>query len=347
MENGQLPSQDWPQARPLSGAEPTGPAPIVLSGRVLDDKTGEPLLKCKVVPGYKPPVSTMAPPPKPLMNRMLEPFSKKTVPWNERPFWRYAQAETLTNGAFSVEFLRLSSTPMLRVEAAGYLPAETEPSATNITGLVVRLKRGEGPNGVVLLPNGQPAMGASVTYGVSREQFSLTARTLNAYGRPKGMQTTGKDGRFSFPARAEGKTLFVAHPEGWCEGPVERGGDNLKLRLEPWAGLKGTLMYSNGAPAAGVSLALTRRNDWQSGEPFINIQGQVTTDAKGNFEFSDVPPGRVEVQRVIPMPPNGWTYALQTWLFAKPGITNQLGVVLYDQPPPPPAIEALKQKLGL
>jgi hypothetical protein len=34
-------------------------------------------------------------------------------------------------------------------------------------------------------------------------------------------------------------------------------------------------------------------------------------------------------------------------LVAEPGITNDLGKVTYDEPPPPPALEQLRQRLGL
>ena len=348
-ENGQLPSQDWPQNKPLAGAEPSGAVPIVLAGRALDDKTGEPLRTFKIIPGYKPPSSGMpgVTPRKPLMKELLDPFSKKVVPWNERPYWQFAQAETFSNGNFTVDCLRLRSTPMLRVEAAGYLPFETDPMPTNTSTLVVRLKHGEGPNGVVLLPNGKPAEGAKILYGVSREQFSLSGRTLGDYSNARTEQKTDKNGHFAFAARPDGSKVFASNPEGWAEVSLVHGVDDLKIRLEPWASLKGTLTYSNGSPASGVTLAMTRQHDWQSGDPLINIQGQITTDSAGHFQFLDVPSGRMEVQRVVPMGGNGWTYVTQTWLIVQPGITNDLGKVTYDTPPPPPVMEQLKSKLGL
>lgn len=347
MGNGQLPSQDWPQSRPIAGAEKSGPPPIVLAGRVVDDKTGEPIPRARVIPGYHPPVSTMPRPAKPILNQVLEPFARKTVPWNERPFWWLARAEAVTNGNFLVEFIPLSSTPMLRAEAEGYQPCETPPIPTNTSSLVIRLKRGEGPSGIILLPNGQPAEGATIIYAASQEQFGLHGRALSTYGQREGQQTTGKDGKFSFPLRAYGQTLFAASPAGWAEEAVERGGEGLKLRLKPWAALAGTLMYSNNTPAAGVELGLTAPCDWQHGEPHINIQGKTITDAQGRFQFTNVPPRRVQVERIIPMSPGGWTYRMQTWLVAQPGITNDLGNVTYDEPPPLPVLEQLKQKLGL
>ena len=131
--NGQLPQQDWPQNRPIAGAEKTGPPPIVLAGRVVDDKTGQPIPRARIVPGYKPPVPTGPRPTKPILNQVVEAFGKKTVAWNEQPFWWMPRGEVVSNGTFSVDFTPLSSTPMLRVEAEGYRPFETDPIPTNTT----------------------------------------------------------------------------------------------------------------------------------------------------------------------------------------------------------------------
>ena len=154
------------------------------------------------------------------------------------------------------------------------------------------------------------------------------------------------------PGRAHGMTLFIAHPAGWGEVSADPPSAGLKVRLKRWAALSGTLVDTNGAPVAGVKLGITMEHDWQSGGPLINVQGETTTDAQGRFQFSDVPPRRLEVQRMIPMPgtgrmSNGWTWQLQTWLFVEPAITNDLGKVTYDTPPPPPMLERVKQTLGL
>src|SRR6185436_5579234 len=116
------------------------------------------------------------------------------------------------------EFARLSSTPLLRIEAQGYEPAETEPININTTNLVVRLKPGLGPGGIVLLANGQPAAGATVLYLALQEQCSLSGAQLSMYGNTKdGQPTTGADGKFSFPVRAHGSMLYVSHSSGWAE----------------------------------------------------------------------------------------------------------------------------------
>jgi uncharacterized GH25 family protein len=357
-ENGQLPPQDQAQTRPLSGAETNGPAGLIVSGRVVDDATGQAIPVCTITPGYKPPNSMppgFSPPPPSALKQLLEPARRKVVPWNERPYWRFNSAEVATNGTFTVEYLTLSSTPVIRVEAAGYEPYEGAPVITNAAGLVVRLKRGTGPSGVVLLPDGRPAAGATVLFAGSGEQFGLTGRRLDVYFAEKTneVQTTGADGRFNFPTRTDGAALYVSHPEGWDIEPVERAGGNMKIRLEPWAAVRGTLVDANGAPMAGVDLGVTSpMANWQNGDPMVNFQAHATTDAQGRFHFADVPPMRIEINRMIPMPGpggrmRGWTWRPQTWLAVQPGVTNDLGNVTYDTPPPPPLIERIKRSVGL
>jgi hypothetical protein len=329
------------------GAEP-GAAGLVVGGQVVDDKTGQPVAQAKVTPGRLPPGAIVPAAQKTALQRIVQPLAKKTVPFNQRPFFEYPRQEALTNGHFSVEFVQMTSDPMLLVEAEGYEPVQTDALTKPETNLVIRLKRGMGPNGVVLLPNGKPAEKATVVYAAKQDQFGLTGRTLNIYGRREDQErVTGPDGKFSFSARPEGVTLFVSHPDGWAEESVEQGGDGLKLKLRPWASVSGILVNSNGIPMAGVPLNVTMYNDWQQGGALVNLQGRTNSDAAGHFLFRDIPPRRIEIQRIIPMGTGGgWSSQLQTWTVLDPGITNDLGKVTYDTPPPPSMMDRMKKSLG-
>ena len=344
---GQLPPADYASARPIFGAEVSGPYPITLAGQVLDESTGKPLKKFKVVPGRKPPVTSMGTPVKPLLQQITGAFRKPVTPWNEMPWWDTVRSDMFSNGVFSVDFVPLTSTPMFRVEADGFEPFISEAMATNTTNLVIRLSSGSGPGGVVLLPDGKPAASANIWYAVAREQAGLNGRALNIYNGREGYRTNGADGRFSFPARSEGRKLFVAHPSGWAELEVKPDSTNLKITLAPWATVTGTLVSSNGTPLPGVTLHLNPVIEWNAGDPVINVQGNTVTDAKGKFFFTNALPVRLQVNREIPAGGGGWTYSLQTWSDCRPGITNDLGKVTYDSPPPPPFSEKVKRALGL
>jgi hypothetical protein len=364
-----LPSSDMPESRPLYGAEPSGPPPQIIAGRVLDESTGKPVPSGRVIPGYQPPTAGptgMRSPPTSMLRQMLGGSSSKGgMPWMQRAFWRMNAAEPLTNGGFSLDFLQLSCPPVIRVEADGYEPFESDAINTNTSNLVIRLSRGTGPAGVVLLVDGRPAASAIVVYAAAHEQLGLEGKQMQVYPGMRGRmdrqseQTTGGDGRFSFQPTAEGATIFVSHAAGWAEAGVEKGGGSLKLQLKPWAAVSGALVDSNGVPVAGVQLAITMMHDWQTGSAMINEQKQVKTDAQGRFQFDDVPPRRIEIQRLIPMGGatrtvggtvrmgGGWTYKEQTWLVVEPGITNDLGKITLDTPPPIPLMERMKQQFGL
>lgn len=348
-QSGQLPPADSARARPIFGAESPGPYPITLAGQVLDASTGKPVKKFKIVPGRKPPVTTpTVTPTKPLLQQLTGAFRKPVTPWNELPWWDYARQDNFSNGVFTLDFVPLTSTPMFRIEAEGYEAFISEPMATNMTNLVIRLGSGSGPGGVVLMPDGKPAAAATLWYAVAREQAGLTDRSLNIYGGREGMKTSGADGRFSFTMRPEGRKLFVAHTNGWAELEVKPDDSNLKVQLAAWAFVKGTLVASNGTPMVGIPLHLTRPYDWNAGDPIINIQGGSVTDTNGFFFFTNAMPGRLDLIREIRMGTGGgYTHGPQTWFICQPGVTNDLGKVIYDSPPPPPFSEKVKKALGL
>jgi hypothetical protein len=199
----------------------------------------------------------------------------------------------------------------------------------------------------VKLPDGTPAENATVFYSAMGDQCGLDGRQLLTYAPAEYKQMTGKEGRFSFTARPHGMELMVIHHEGWANQTVDQGSDGLELRLQPWATVTGRLVDGTGEPVAGVPLTITLPDPRQNGRPFLILKTQLDTDAHGRFAFPDVPPCRFEIQRIVPQQPGSWRYLLQTWSIARPGMTNDLGDVIYDKPPPSPALETIKRRLGL
>ena len=100
---------------------------------------------------------------------------------------------------------------------------------------------------------------------------------------------------------------------------------------------------------AGIPLHLIHPNDWNSADPLINLQGRSVTDAKGGFFFSNAIPIRLDLIREIRtgLTGGGYMYGNQTWFICQPGITNDLGKLIIDSPPPPPFSEKIKRALGL
>ncbi|HWQ92031.1 MAG TPA: hypothetical protein VN673_10195, partial [Clostridia bacterium] len=164
-----------------------------------------------------------------------------------------------------------------------------------------------------------------------------------AMGNKQTLLVIGPDGKFDFESRMQGGRVVVADESGWADVEAGPGDDHLKLRLRPWSVVKGVLVTTNGTPAAGMVLALMWTKATSDGKSFQEL-GRTTTDSQGAFEFQNVPPRRLELQRVAPQ---GTVPRLrsQTWLVPLPGVTNDLGRVVCD--PPPGVLDSLKKTLGL
>jgi len=349
---GNLPAPDQPENRPFSGVEP-GAAVIQVAGSVIDDASEQPILSFEVLPGRQPPIPARA--SKPFVQRVLDSFRDPAIPWNELPFWYHGRERQVTNGQFNLEFEQLTSDPLMVVSSTGYEPVVVGPLVTATNGLVVRLSKGSGPGGTVLLPSGKPATGAKVIYGASREQFGLDGKgDLMEYGNSDALLVADDSGAFGFPKRLNGTRLYVSHREGWAIVEQHDFGPKMKVRLEPWAAVAGVLVDATGKPKPNEELILGFDGDWfTKGIPHINFNSRAKTGANGEFMITNAPPGDLVLNRVVPSPavaggpPNSWSYQLQTRFYASPGITNDLGNVTLDTPPPEPLLKRLKQKVGL
>ncbi len=325
-DNGYLPEADRSRNLPLAGAEETGPAPIVLAGTVVDDATGEAIHKVRITPGRKPPSTT------PnlgggLVGALVEAFRPRPVPWNERPWWERTRAMEFADGRFSLSFRPLTSLPMLRVEAEGYQVLDTLPHSSSETNLVLRLKKGSGPKGVLLGTNGLPAEGAVVLFGGENEQFSFNADgTLSTYGNERSRAVTGADGAFAFPSKSDGRRVFAASESGWASVAVKNWPADGRVRLQAWAEAVGSLI-DGGKPVANVQVAIESERSYEEGDSFVNFQERPMTDSAGRFAFKRIPPGPVRLMYLVPMNGGGWMHAPQTNFTALPGGKIDLGTM--------------------
>src|SRR6185369_15667275 len=98
-------------------------------------------------------------------------------------------------------------TPLvLAAQAEGYLTVQSEVLEAGQTNYDFQLRRGTGPAGVVVRPDGKPAAGATVVYLTAMQQGNLSAAgKLSASGNEDGFalasgqtRTADAEGRFSF-----------------------------------------------------------------------------------------------------------------------------------------------------
>lgn len=129
--------------------------------------------------------------------------------------------------------------------------------------------------GAVLLPGGEPAVGARVSLG-------LPGQMGNA------MTQTDTDGRFILPGRWSGKTKVIIQADGCAPKmvflDVVPGMPDAVIRLGSGHTIRGRVVGPDGAPIAGVEVGVT---SWHQQPGALSWQAQ--TKADGRFVWSGAP----------------------------------------------------------
>lgn len=187
--------------------------------------------------------------------------------------WGRTDAE----GAFSVQNLAMSTYRITFTAPGRFATVVLDDVLAGSTGVDVRMDEGETIQGVVLSPDGQPAVGVN-----------LLARPVA--GSSYASVTSGEEGKFELKALSEGKYRISAsgHPQGFIlypEPEIEAGKKEVTLKLTYGLTIAGRVIDANGQGVKG---------SWVG---FPEIPGPwVQTDDGGGFRKTGLPPGEYKVQ---------------------------------------------------
>jgi hypothetical protein len=198
---------------------------------------------------------------------------------------------------------------LIRVQAEGYLPEDSEPFPTDGSThtLPFRLIKAEPIRGAVLNPDGSPAREGFV-YVVPPHRdgwidyLSLQNDDVPMEERSRTVHATIEgDGRFVLPPQKENFALLALTDAGHALLARRDVQGETTLRLHPWARISGTVSIG-GKPAANLGL---RSYDPDESTPVENDprlvrQCYVKTDAEGRFELPRVMPGRLTLAEWVP-----------------------------------------------
>ena len=198
---------------------------------------------------------------------------------------------------------------LLRVQAEGYLPEDSDPFPTDGSThtLPFRLTKAEPIKGTVWNPDGSPAREGFV-YVVPPHRdgwidyLSLQNDDVPKHERSRTVHATiERDGRFVLPPQKENFALLALTDAGHALVTRRDIQGEATLRLEPWARISGSVTIG-GKPAANLSL---QSYDPQESAPIENEprlvrQCYVKTDAEGRFELPRVMPGRLMLAEWVP-----------------------------------------------
>ncbi|MBI2925361.1 MAG: carboxypeptidase regulatory-like domain-containing protein, partial [Verrucomicrobia bacterium] len=256
---------------------------FLLTGKVVDAETKEPIMTFRVVPGYA-----------------WDASDEGQVNWE-------TQQQTYgLNGNYSIT---LEPRPGPRVKfmavAEGYLPVVSPlVPATGSQTFDFLLKKGKGPKGVVQSPGGKPVEGAQVAIQ-GMGYLSLANAKLKVSGEDETLTTTDAQGRFSLPALLVSPTIVAVHELGFAEVNAEELATSGKVQLLPWGTVSGVMKRGKNL-ATNETIMLTARSSGPGGLNFDWEHFKVQTDEQGRFVFTHVPPGERQLVRLIQSGPSPW-----------------------------------------
>jgi hypothetical protein len=217
------------------------------------------------------------------------------------------------NGKYSYQNGQLNGGKMrLLVEAEGFLPAVYPAFA--FSGWFTNdfeLKRGDGFDGTVKLPDGKPAAGVQVAL-LTGEYTMLKNTQLSGVGPNrvlKNIVRTDAGGKFALPA-AYGTEIVAVNPQGYAEAKLDEFSGSFALTLQPWGRIEGTVR--NGRqPAANQWVMVTAAQAGGNMQLQYDFESYRTlTDDRGRFVLTNVPPGKRLLVRLYSMASNrGWSWS--------------------------------------
>jgi len=270
---------------PLRGAEAGGrraPGDIKVTGTVVDAETHQPLPAFTVTEGRK-------------------------SSYGEQINWLLTRQTAQSNGAFTVYLSRRGQTPpVIYIRADGYIPRVSGLITTGETNFVFALRKGNGPAGVILEPDGRPAANVTVYLadagrnGVYVGESDKLVVRENLY--PGTRKTTANAaGHFSFPALPDAYAILVIDTNGFAEVRVGELEKNPEVRLQKYARVEGQLLIG-ARPGSNETVNLDRAYipyaDYPREFPPLNMYLSTRTDADGEFVFERVPPIAVAICHV-------------------------------------------------
>jgi hypothetical protein len=239
-------------------------------GRVYDAETKKPIPSFTIVPGRK--------------------YSA-----NDRQIrWERYEAERGYNGEYALRIDTYMFQPEARVlvEAPGY-QAQISPAFNGPDSYTndFALKKGEGISGVVLLPDGSPAVNATLVLAERGENASLDSN-----GRLRGSSSgdivrSDAQGRFNFVPKLDPLKIFASHEQGYAEAAI---GPTNRIVLQKWGSVKGSLRVGDKIePEQSVRLQnhWDRYTDESTRMPILSFYLKADLQPDGSFHFEKVPPG--------------------------------------------------------
>ncbi|TWU47159.1 Thiol-disulfide oxidoreductase ResA [Rubripirellula tenax] len=277
--------------------------PLMVSGKVVDATTKQPIEEFEVIQGMQ--------------------FEGSD--WIN---WERQSSKLGSAGTFQSTFGFPRPGHLLRIEAKGYAPMDSRVlrSDEGEVSLSFELEPSAPLKGVVTLDGGLPAAGAQVVVALTGQYDVRIVNGRLSDARDELMVTTDEQGRFELPSQSDAFRLMFLHPFGGKLIAGEAFTTGQTVKIEPWATISGTVRIGS-EPASETDVALHHTDSVPYDQTRFRIEGRATTDNEGRFVLKRVLPGEsFSMQRVIPRKTQGELFSHTVRLTTEPGGDHEVRI---------------------
>jgi beta-lactamase regulating signal transducer with metallopeptidase domain len=250
------------------------PGPLVVSGKVIDAVTRQPIKTFRVVPGGR--------------------YEQGQMFWNRKDSFIAA------DGHYEIRRTWGDSANLIRIEADGYQAAVSRDiqSSEGTIAIDFELKPGKDVVAKIVTPGNIAAAEAKVALGGAGSQIHVKNGDIDDVSTFSARTVTDESGRFQFPAQDKDFQLVITHPAGFALVKSKAEWVARIIRLEPWSKVEGTFRVGK-APAANVSIEIVvpRLQSYGTDVPTIYTTHLASTGPEGRFVFERVIPGTGRIGR--------------------------------------------------
>jgi hypothetical protein len=243
------------------------PPALVVSGKVVDAETKEPIPSFRVVPG--------------------------TRSDDLRTNWLQGPGFASKDGQYTMRQTHDSFAWLVRIEASGYLPIVSRDIKSHEGNVTIdfELKKGKDVAATLLTPEGKPAAKAKLALGVAGSQISIKNGDFDGQTYAKRVDADDA-GRFSIPPPGSPFQLVILHPSGYAHVKSDGEPAPETIQLTAWAKVEGTYRVGKQAVAGvPIEIGVDELHSHGNDVPHILTGHEATTGADGRFVFERVIPG--------------------------------------------------------
>jgi len=240
---------------------------LVITGNVVDAETKQPIKQFQIIPGLR-----NSP------TQLTWQREGRTAGTDGKYQLRHNHEEYLAN--------------VIQVEAPGYLPATSRDIKSDEGNVTVdfELQKTQNLTGLVIMPQGKPAVGAKVAIGSTQARFGVRDGELQDFQPNGNTATTDQQGRFEMAPLSGAIQVVVTHSEGYTEFQSADGLSLETIQLNPWAKVDGVFRIGQ-KPIAHAVIDLNLTGQALGSVRSLSTNSRTTTDHQGHFTFDRVLPG--------------------------------------------------------